>query len=111
MQMNQRELHNAYSSAKWRRASAYQLRREPLCKFCSNKNIITPATCADHITPHRGSYEEFWRGALTPGGLMSLCDTCHSSTKRRIEHGSDAAFVRGIDANGDPVDREHPWWN
>jgi hypothetical protein len=109
MQLDRRQLHNAYSTAKWRRASAFQLQREPLCKFCLDQGITTPATCADHIKPHHGNREEFWRGALTPGGLMSLCESCHSGPKRRIEHGREG-LVRGVDSNGEPLDHDHAWW-
>src|SRR6266404_1730756 len=33
---------------------AHQLRIEPLCRLCLEAGRVTPATVADHVTPHRG---------------------------------------------------------
>jgi len=64
---------------RWQKRREAQLSEHPLCAYCDRKGIVTPATIADHITPHRGN------AALFDGPLQSLCTTCHSSDKAREE--------------------------
>lgn len=64
---------------RWQKRREDQLRKEPLCRYCQAEGRVTPATVADHITPHRGDKELF------KGPLQSLCETCHSSVKQREE--------------------------
>ena len=64
----------AYSSARWRRVRKNQLAREPLCQRCLSFSLITPATVADHVLPHRGDPQLFWQH----DNLQSLCNSCHS---------------------------------
>jgi 5-methylcytosine-specific restriction protein A len=67
----------------WRRIRLAQLRREPLCRFCMERGVMTPATEVDHIL------------ALADGGthaatnLRSACHSCHSRRTAR-----DQAFGR-----------------
>jgi len=69
--------------ALWRRIRIAHLRREPLCRFCEAKGVMTAATEVDHIV------------ALADGGthddanLRSLCHFCHSARTAR-----DQAFGR-----------------
>jgi hypothetical protein len=63
--------------------------------MCLQSEIVTPATVADHITPHRGDHDLFWCGPL-----QSLCATHHSSDKQIEEHGK--TVVR-YGADGWPV--------
>lgn len=84
-----------YADRRWRAKRAAQLQREPLCRYCQQLGQITAATVADHIEPHRGDRKKFWSGAL-----MSLCGSCHSSTKQREEAGSAR---NGCDTDGWPV--------
>jgi 5-methylcytosine-specific restriction endonuclease McrA len=65
----------------WQKRREAQLREFPLCCFCVRKGFVTPATVADHITPHRGD------PALFDGPLQSLCAACHSSDKAKEEAG------------------------
>ena len=67
---------------RWQQRRAAQLRAHPLCCYCGRKGIITPATVADHITPHRGD------AVLFDGPLQSLCKTCHDVEKRKEEAAS-----------------------
>ena len=83
-----------YADRRWRAKRAEQLQREPLCRFCRERGHLTPATIADHIEPHRGDLERFWQGEL-----QSLCGTCHSSTKARMEAGRAV----GCDVDGVPL--------
>jgi hypothetical protein len=89
-----------YCSAKWRRIRKQQLREHPLCKFCLERGIITPATIADHVEPHKGDINAFWCGTL-----QSLCLTCHNRTKRQIEV---MGYRPDIGLDGWPLDPRHP---
>ena len=63
----------AYGQTRWRAISAIQLSKHPLCQRCHVFNVTTIADHADHIIPHRGDMELFWKGQL-----QSLCVSCHS---------------------------------
>ena len=77
-----------------------QLTEFPLCAMCLARKVITPATVADHITPHKGDHQSFYWGEL-----QSLCQHCHSSRKKQQEtHG----YQRDIGADGWPTDPNHP---
>jgi 5-methylcytosine-specific restriction protein A len=45
---------------KWSRYSKKRLAKHPLCVYCLEKGITTPATCTDHIIPHKGDIKLFW---------------------------------------------------
>ncbi len=62
------DLDHLYDSARWHRIRKLQLAEHPLCKFCAERGIVTPATICDHVEPHRGDINKFWVGAL-----QSLC--------------------------------------
>lgn len=62
-----------------------QLRTEPLCRFCLQREIVEAANVVDHIKPHKGDEALFF----DPSNLQSLCAPCHDSTKQRIELGQD----------------------
>lgn len=73
-----------YRTARWRRLRAEQLAAEPLCRLCAEEGRTTRATVCDHVEPHRGDVDAFWRGPF-----QSLCDEapqrCHSRVKQREE--------------------------
>jgi len=93
-----------YSSAAWRGRRERQLAKEPMCRRCAEMKIARLATVADHIEPHRGDAEKFWRGAL-----MSLCQSCHSGWKQRLEAraarpaGGGGWFIPWGPRHGDPT--------
>lgn len=62
-------------SNRWLRASALYRKLNPLCVACLARGIPTPATCVDHLVPHRGNSQLFWDEA----NWQSLCDRCHSA--------------------------------
>lgn len=74
-----------YKTSRWLEKRSKQLRREPLCRICAQKNRMTPASEVDHITPHKGDWTLF----LDDNNLQSLCHTCHSRKTR-----SENALVR-----------------
>ena len=77
---DQQEWRRWYRMARWIAIAAYQLRIEPLCRFCKAKGIIKAATVCDHIHRHNGDHVLFWGGPF-----QSLCASCHSGEKQRIE--------------------------
>jgi 5-methylcytosine-specific restriction enzyme A len=90
-----------YHLRKWESRSDQQLHHHPLCKMCLDAGIVTRATIADHVIPHRGNYKLFWFG-----DLQSLCSPCHSSSKKQIEN---KGYVDDIGADGYPLDARHPF--
>jgi 5-methylcytosine-specific restriction enzyme A len=98
--MPKQDAQHWYRTKRWARRSRQQLRIAPLCCFCSEKGVVTPAQVADHIVPHKGNSDLFWFGAL-----QSLCWPCHSSTKSQIEN---KGYHNDIGADGWPVDGRHP---
>jgi hypothetical protein len=89
-----------YSSPRWARIRRHQLLEHPLCKFCLERGIVTPAEICDHVEAHRGDVNKFWLGPF-----QSLCKPCHDSTKRFVEqHG----FRPDIGLDGWPLDPKHP---
>jgi len=90
--------HRWYCTAGWQRRIAHQLRVQPLCELCLQAGHVTPATVADHVTPHRGDYNAFRLGSL-----RSLCADCHNRLDR---NNAPRAPVR---EDGTPSDPNHPW--
>jgi hypothetical protein len=72
-----------YGLRRWRAKSKAQLAAEPLCRMCQAEGVVTAATVADHIEPHRGDPDQFWNGAL-----QSLCAFHHNRDKQRAERGA-----------------------
>ena len=66
-----------YSTARWATIRKHQLLQHPLCKYCAERGIVTPATICDHVEPHHGDVNKFWLGPF-----QSLCKRYHDSTKR-----------------------------
>lgn len=92
IKVNNRPWLKWYKTANWRRLRLSQLAREPLCRFCQSKGIITAADTVDHKTAHRGNMVLFF----DKSNLQSLCKSCHSSQKQRLEKSGEF----GCDENG-----------
>ena len=84
---------------RWRIRRALQLDKQPLCVMCKADGRITPATVADHITPHKGD------PLLFAGPLQSLCKACHDSRKqseeKQAENTPTPCGVDGYPVGGD----------
>lgn len=65
----------------WQKFRKKFLSVNPLCVFCKRKGIIKAATVVDHITPHKGSRELFYK----IDNLQALCTHCHNSEKQKEE--------------------------
>lgn len=87
------------NSAAWRRLRERVLARDPICQECYKRDYITPATDADHINGDPSD------NRMT--NLQGLCHSCHSRKTRREMNGSTEVW--GCDANGLPLDPDHPW--
>lgn len=81
----------------WRKCREGHLLKHPDCVRCGKI-----ASVVDHIVPHRGDQQKFW----DENNRQSMCATCHSSYKQRLEK---SGRVVGCDVNGMPVDPNHNW--
>lgn len=81
-----------YKTNNWKKLRLKVLSRHPLCVFCKKKGIITESVVADHIVPHRGDMELFFKIE----NLTGLCKHCHSSTKQKYEKSGEF----GCDTDG-----------
>ena len=68
--------HHRYDRRTWMRRAKLQLREYPLCAMCLERKVTTPATVADHITPHKGSQALFWD---SEHNWQPLCTPCHNA--------------------------------
>lgn len=84
-----------YGNRRWRRLRRAQLAKEPLCRHCLERGIITAANEVDHIEPHKGDRAKFWAGPF-----QSLCKPCHSE-KTAQEEGKRTKRSVGIDGTPD----------
>ena len=66
---------------RWQKARERFLKKNPLCVYCQKNGRAEPANVVDHIIPHRGNQELFWRES----NWQALCSSCHSSVKQREE--------------------------
>ena len=73
-----------------------ELLEHPLCKYCAERDIVTPAEICDHVEPHHGDINKFWLGPF-----QSLCKSCHDSTKRFVE---TRGFRPDIGLDGRPLE-------
>ncbi|MFH0298368.1 HNH endonuclease [Bradyrhizobium sp. 31Argb] len=89
-----------YTTAFWLRRRKLQLKHHPLCKLCLGRGVVTRATVADHVVPHRGDWNKFCLGEL-----QSLCADCHNSEKKHIE---SRGYGGAVDDDGWPTDPKHP---
>jgi 5-methylcytosine-specific restriction enzyme A len=92
--------HHLYNTRRWQRRAKLQITEYPLCSMCLARNVATPATVADHITPHHGDHQLFYFGEL-----QSLCQRCHSSRKKQQE---TYGYQRDVGVDGWPTDPNHP---
>jgi 5-methylcytosine-specific restriction protein A len=71
-----------------------QLAREPLCRDCKSRGLLTPGEHVDHIIPKRDGGEN----ALD--NLQTLCETCHARKTVLHDGGFGRAKRRIGNANG-----------
>lgn len=102
------EHHHLYGT-QWQKLRLMVLREQPLCVECQKIGRLTVATVLDHITPHKGDMDLFYRR----DNLQQLCATCHNRKTASEDGGfgnkdkSKASSACGAD--GLPVDNMHHW--
>lgn len=65
---------------RWQQASAAYLVEHP---WCAKRGCKAPATCTDHIIPHRGGGVLFW----DMDNWQPLCTSCHARKSRLEKRG------------------------
>lgn len=70
---HQQDYRRWYQTPEWKRIRIEQLQREPWCRDCAARGLMVKATDVDHIEPHRGDRELFFKGPFA-----SRCHSCHS---------------------------------
>lgn len=101
--MTYRKKRHPFYDRKWEAARLSHLAKEPLCRYCKAKGLITIACVVDHITPHRGDRALFW----CRDNWQSLCTRCHNSVKQSEERGVSLAEDGSVvvcDPDGYPTD-------
>ena len=71
---NRLNSHQRGYTNRWHKARRTYLARNPMCVHCLAAGRSEPATQVDHIVPHRGDQELFWRST----NWQALCASCHS---------------------------------
>lgn len=71
--------HRLYQDRRWQEYARGYLAAHPLCVDCQKRGIFRAATEVDHIIPHRGDLDLFWR----TGNHQGLCHCCHSAKTMR----------------------------
>jgi 5-methylcytosine-specific restriction enzyme A len=97
-----------YCTAAWRKLRLAKLAIEPLCQPCKARGHLTSANTVDHIKPIADG------GAAFPplDQLMSMCARCHNEKTAANDRTHTKPFarkVKGVDANGNPVDPSDGW--
>jgi hypothetical protein len=90
------------NSAAWKRLRAQVLAEEPLCRMCSARGLVVPATDVDHIEDSRDDFTD----DNSRENLAALCHDCHSLKTARS---MGKSVSMGCDVNGFPLDPAHPW--
>ena len=95
-----------YKTRRWKDLRARQLARFPHCQCPHHKGQSIPADVVDHIVPHKGDTRLFH----DPRNLQSMTKECHDRFKQSQEKGG-SGFLKGNDEYGNPLSRDHEWWD
>ena len=89
-----------HGSASWKRLRLRALERDQFrCVLCGR-----PAKTVDHIVSRRNGGED------TLANLRSLCRACDNQIKEDASgKRRSGGVVSGCDAQGRPIDKNHPW--
>ena len=66
---------------KWQQARIQYLSEHPMCCYCERDGRVSAASVVDHIIPHQGDDNLFWRRS----NWQPLCKPCHDSIKAKEE--------------------------
>lgn len=70
-------------NSEWRAYRVWYLQEHPICVECKRAGILEASTVVDHIIPHKGDQELFWR----PSNHQALCTSCHSRKTAKEDGG------------------------
>jgi hypothetical protein len=70
--------------------------------YCAQAGNVVLGYHVDHVKPHKGNLALFY----DPQNLQTLCTPHHNGSKRREER---RGFATACDAQGRPLDPNHPW--
>ena len=84
-----------YCTSAWKKLRDQHIKDNPLCLYCYQVGVYTPATQVDHIERVRNNKDR----AFDPNNLQSLCDTCHNGAKQKEE---SLGHAIGCDHTGVP---------
>lgn len=76
-----------YTSA-WTKAAKAYLAAHPLCEYCALDGHVEPAVLVDHLYPHKGDRDLFWRSDL----WVPSCKPCHDGPKQAVERQGEGAI-------------------
>lgn len=99
---------NWYKTRQWQAMRKAQLRREPLCQCPHHRGLDVNAVgeVVDHIKPHKGNKRLFF----DVRNLQSMTKSCHDKLKQSAEKGGKG-FDQGCDVNGEPLNKDHQWYD
>lgn len=97
-----------YNTQQWQRLRREKLAAEPLCEPCKRRGRVTAANTVDHRTAVKAGGDPF----PPIDGLESMCPPCHAiktAAEDRPDRRAGRGFLRGCDADGNPLDPDHPF--
>lgn len=94
------EWHRLYDR-RWAAASRAYLSEHTSCAMCERRGALRRSEVTDHIVPHRGDLELFWRRE----NWQPLCKRCHDGRKAAEEL---RGYSDAVGADGWPLDPRHP---
>jgi len=72
-----------YHDPQWDRLRDAQLAKDPFCAECRGEHLLTPASVADHIKPHKGDPKLFYDA----DNLQSMCKQHHDRKTAKEDGG------------------------
>ena len=84
--------HHLYNTRRWQRRAKLQLTEFPLCAMCLAREVVTPATVADHVVPHKGDHQLFYLGIYSPSARF-VTATARSSRRHTATNGTSGLTV------------------
>jgi hypothetical protein len=94
-----------YNTPTWRRLRKAKLAQRPFCEPCRARGRIVEANTVDHSKAVAAGGDPF----PPLSGLMSMCHACHNTKTNAVDRaGGKGVRFKGCDADGFPIDPQHP---
>ena len=89
-----------YNTSRWKSLRLRKLQAEPLCQFCTMRDVVEAATVVDHHHSIATAVPAF----PPLDGLNSLCEPCHNFKTASHDTGDHRGRVaKGCDTYGNPL--------